>query len=469
MGLQPMQLNRLILIALYLLFSPLCFSQSSQPNIIFILADDWGWGDLSAHGSKIFETPNIDRLASEGTDFYQYSVTSPVCSPTRASLMTGQFPERSSVREHFATIEHHQRANMPDWLNPTEPMLPRILKEAGYATAHFGKWHLTNVQIVDAPLPPAYGYDEFGAFNLPGINMPPAETVDRTVDFIERQVQKENAAPFFINLWIHETHTPHYPEPNLMKAFGHLPERQMLYASIVAAGDRDVGRVLNALDELGIADDTIVIFSSDNGPESPNSVKYMDDDSTGPGFGRWYSVGETLGLPGQKRSLHAGGIRVPFIVRWPGVTPAGKQNYSSILSAVDILPTLVDIAGAELPEGVTFDGENIRGALSGKTFQRTKPQYWIWPPGQAVQTADQPAWPSYGIQRGGWKLLVNEALSKTALYDVNNDWYEKNDLAADHPQVVEKLLAELDALRSQMPLAPSPEAFSSRRKAQGKD
>ena len=453
-------LSLLGLIFLSINHADIASAQPAKPNIIFIFADDWGWGDLSVHGSEIYKTPNIDKLAAEGTDFYHFSVSSPVCSPSRTSIMTGHFPERSSVRQHFATIEHHQNANMPDWLDPTEPMLPRVLQKAGYTTAHFGKWHLTNVQISDAPPPTEYGYDEFGAFNLPGTNMPPAETADRAIDFIERTVKRDKSSPFFINLWIHETHTPHYPEPNLMKEFDHLPERQMLYAAILAAGDRDVGKVLNTLDEMGISENTIVIFSSDNGPEFSNGIKYMDDDSTGPGFGRWYSVGETQGLPGQKRSLHAGGVRVPFIVRWPGVTPAGSQNHNAILSAVDLFPTLVDIAGGTLPDGYLADGENIRSALSGKAFERNKPIYWIWPSGENAQSTDEPTWPQYGIQSGKWKLLVNEKLSKTALYHVKNDWYEQTDLAMKHPQVVKKLLAELHELRSQMPHAPSAVALS---------
>ena len=245
-----------------------------------------------------------------------------------------------------------------------------------------------------------------------------------------------------------------------MKEFGHLPERQMLYGSILAAGDRDVGKILSTLDKLEISENTIVIFSSDNGPEFSNGIKYMDDDSTGPGFGRWYSAGETQGLAGKKRSLYAGGVRVPFIVRWPGVTPAGSQNHSAILSAVDLFPTLVDIAGTTLPDGYIADGENIRAALSGKTFERSKPIYWIWPSAANTQNTDEPTWPQYGIQSGEWKLLVNEKLSKTALYHVKNDWYEQTDLAEKNPQVVKKLLAELDELRAQMPRAPSAVALS---------
>lgn len=429
------------------------------PNIVFIFADDWGWGDLSIHGSEDFQTPNIDRLAAQGTDFHQFSVNSPVCSPSRVAAMTGHFPERFRIDQHFATIKHHVNSNMPDWLDPTAPMLPRMLKEAGYVTGHFGKWHLTNIMIKDAPLPTSYGFDEYGAFNLPGENMPVVETADRAVDFIRRH----KGQPFFINVWMHETHTPHYPEPALLKEFENLGEAESVYAAVLAAGDRDVGKIMAALDDLELADNTILIFSSDNGPESPNTTRYMDDESTGPGLGRYYSVGGTGGLKGQKRSLYAGGVRVPFIVRWPGVVAAGKTDKQSVITAVDLLPTLAQIAGAVLPEGYVSDGESMLGALEGEPFERTQPIYWTWPPAAKGDDTDSPNWPHLGYQAGGWKLLVNPALHKTELYRVSGDWFEASDLVVEYPDVTRRLMGELIDLRSEFPTAPSDAALSGNR------
>lgn len=448
------------LLLFVLIVTQVCAAESPPPNIIFIFADDWGWGDLGIHGSEIYKTPNIDRLAAQGTEFYQFSVNSPVCSPSRVAAMTGHFPERYGIGQHFATVEHHVRANMPDWLDTDAPLLPRILQDAGYATGHFGKWHLTNIMIDDAPLPDRYGFDEYGAFNLPGENMPTAETADRAIDFIRRNKDK----PFFVNLWIHETHTPHYPEPELMKAFDGLDERQKMYAAILAAGDRDVGKVMAVLGELGLEDNTIVIFSSDNGPESPNVTRFMEDDSTGPGFGRYYSVGGTNGLKGQKRSLYAGGVRVPFIVRWPGVVEPGKIDKTSVITAVDLLPTLTHVAGARLPENYESDGENIAAALKGASFERNKPIYWVWPPSEKASAADSPNWPHLGYQSGDWKLLINSALHKTELYRVSEDWYETNDVSNQHPEVTRKLLDELDALRSDFPDELPTSVLSSMRK-----
>ena len=454
-------MNRLkkILLLLALVVSQAYATESQPPNIIFIFADDWGWGDLGIHGSEVYKTPNIDRLAGQGTEFYNFSVASPVCSPSRVAAMTGHFPERYRINQHFAWVEHHVRANMPDWLDPEAPLLPRILQDAGYTTGHFGKWHLTNIMIDDAPLPDQYGFNEFGAFNLPGENMPTTETANRAIDFIRRHKDK----PFFVNLWIHETHTPHYPEPVLMKEFEGFDEREMMYASILAAGDRDVGRVMAVLDELGLDDKTIVIFSSDNGPESPNKTRFMDDDSTGPGFGRYYSVGGTNGLKGQKRSLYAGGVRVPFIVRWPGKVAAGKVDKQSVLTAVDLLPTLAHIAGAKLPDGYVSDGENMSKALKGKTFQRSKPIYWVWPPAQREQDVNSPNWPHLGYQSGGWKLLVNPAIGKTELYRVTDDWYEASDVSAEYPDIVEKLMDELDGMRAGFPQTPAGHVLSTMR------
>ena len=136
--------------------------RAEKPNIVFIFADDWGWGDLGCHGHPWLKTPNIDRLASEGTEFYQFTVASGVCSPSRAAVMAGHFPARHGIHGHFATVESHVKRGMPDWLDPEVVLLPRLLQEAGYATAHFGKWHLTNIMVPDAPLPSEYGYDTTG-------------------------------------------------------------------------------------------------------------------------------------------------------------------------------------------------------------------------------------------------------------------------------------------------------------------
>ncbi|RMD83801.1 MAG: N-acetylgalactosamine-6-sulfatase, partial [Lentisphaerae bacterium] len=187
----------------------------NQPNIVFILADDWGWGDLSCHGHPWLKTPNIDRLAQEGTEFLQFNVSNPVCSPSRVAFMTGMYPARFCIHQHFNNAQHHIRCGMPDWLDPNAPMLPRILKQAGYKTGHFGKWHLTNMPIHGAPRPEQYGIDEYEV-HCGGGDWPPSSRaqglhryMDKVVDFIRRHRNQ----PFFLNVWIHESHTPHDPTP----------------------------------------------------------------------------------------------------------------------------------------------------------------------------------------------------------------------------------------------------------------
>lgn len=432
---------------------------AEKPNIVFIFADDWGYADLGIHGSTFCETPRLDRMAAEGTDFQNFTVNNPVCSPSRTAVMTGQFPARHSIHQHFATTEHHVRAGMPDWLDPHAPMLPRMLKEAGYATGHFGKWHLSNNHIPDAPLPPDYGYDEYGAFNLPG-NAPEQmrtwDTFPRAVDFIRRHKD----VPFFVNLWIHETHTPHYPREEYMRRFEDLDEQRQVYASIVAEGDAGVGLVLDTLEELGLDENTLVIFSSDNGPEWTGKKIEQDDASTGRGLGTYYSVGEKGDLKGQKRSLYAGGIRVPFIARWPGVVPAGRVDRTSVLTAVDLLPTFMEIVGQELPEGYQGDGESIVAALKGQDFRRSKPIFWQW----RANRNHPEVWPHLGIRDREWKLLINEQLGRVELYNIQEDWAEATNLAPERPETVDRLTKQLRAWEATLPASPPADCISRRRK-----
>lgn len=430
----------------------------AKPNIIFIFADDWGYGDLGIHGSDFCKTPRLDQMAKEGIDFQNFTVNHPVCSPSRAAVMTGQFPARHSVHQHFASVDHHVRAGMPDWLNPKAPMLPRMLKDAGYATAHFGKWHLSNDHVIDAPLPLDYGYDAYGAFNLPANateQMKTTSTIPKAVSFIKENKDK----PFFINLWIHETHTPHYPLPNYMEDFKALDEQRQVYAAIVAEGDAGVGKILDTLKELGLDKKTLVIFSSDNGPEytGGEAHKLSDDRSTGPGYGTYYSVGESGGLKARKRSLYAGGIRVPFIAYWPGVIPAGVVDRDSVMTAVDMLPTFMELAQAKLPEGYKPDGESIIPALKGNGFQRSKPIFWEWAP--ANNSKD--TWPHLGIREGKWKFLYNEKLGKGELYDISKDWTESDDLSKKYPELVEALQSKLKTWKSTLPKEAPSHCFSS--------
>ncbi|MDA7517235.1 sulfatase-like hydrolase/transferase, partial [Akkermansiaceae bacterium] len=256
---------------------------SDRPNILFIFADDWGWGDLGCHGHPYVKTPNIDRLAKEGTDFHRFTVASGVCSPSRTAVMTGHFPARYAIDGHFAWVPSNAKRGMPDWLDTKVPTLPKMLQKAGYATAHYGKWHLANNMIPDSPTPAEYGYDEYGAFNCSGEQMPVHEDSMHTNAFIEKAVAA--GKPFFVNLWVHEPHTPFHTVPKYEWRFREMESRpDAIYASVLSHADDRIGEVLNTLDRLKITDNTLVIFSSDNGParaSTAGELKLSYDTATG--------------------------------------------------------------------------------------------------------------------------------------------------------------------------------------------
>lgn len=438
----------------------------TRPNIVFIFTDDWGWGDLSAHGHPYVKTPNIDRLVNEGTDFQRFTVASGVCSPSRAAVMTGQFPARHNVDGHFAWVHSNEKRNMPDWLDKETTLLPRLLQQGGYATAHFGKWHLSNNMIPDSPVPGEYGYDEYGAFNCSGEQMPVHEDTDKAIAFIEKS-KKENK-PFFINLWMHEPHTPHHVVPKYQSRFPDLEEDDNIYASILSHADDRIGELLSALDRLNLTDNTLVVFSSDNGPARATyevkELKLKFDSATGAGFDTSASKGVTGGRKGYKASLFEGGIGVPFIARWPGKIKSGAIDDVSLISAVDLLPTFCELANVSLPESYKPDGISQVSTLLGKKYPlRTKPLFWkysaIWP---AKKNAPN-HWVSYAVVDGNWKLVANKELTYFELYDIVNDVYEKNNHLEEYPEVAKKLIKKVQRWQKELPESPDEKLFSSLR------
>ncbi len=442
-------------------------AEQRKPNILFIFADDWGWGDLSCHGHPYVRTPNIDRLAREGTDFHRFTVASGVCSPSRTAVLTGHFPARYNIDGHFAWVPSNAQRNMPDWLDPTTVTLPRLLQAAGYATAHFGKWHLSNDMIPDSPSPGQYGYDTYGAFNCSGEQLPVHADAENAIAFIEKSTQEDN--PFFVNLWIHEPHTPFHVLPKYRYRFRDqaLNELDEIYASVLAHADDRIGQVLDTLDRLQIAENTLVIFSSDNGPAraaSPTPLELTYDTATGAGFGIAASKGITAGRKGYKSALFEGGINVPFIARWPGKIAAGKVDQHLMISAVDLLPTFCDIAGATIPETHHPDGVSQLVQLQGKPSQgRSKPLFWKiaarWP--APKNSPDH--WGSYCVVFENWKLLTNADSSYVELYDIVADAYEEVDLKESKPQVVRELTGLLTQWKASLPPRPDAKNFSNLR------
>jgi N-acetylgalactosamine-6-sulfatase len=430
---------------------------AAKPNIVFIYADDWGWGDLSCHGHPWLKTPNLDRLAGEGTDFQQFNVLNPVCSPSRTALMTGHYPARYSIHQHFAAPQQNQERNMPDWLDPKAPTLARFLHQVGYRTAHFGKWHLTNRQTSGAPLPPAYGYDEAAVFNG-GASWPSANLHGSAAD-TAAFIQANKSKPFFINVWLHESHTPHVPTAESMEKWKHLDEQKQVYAAVITDGDNAVGTILDALKDAGVADNTIVLFSSDNGPESTalkKSPNKLDPDANVTGYDTYYSVGSSGGLRGRKRSLFEGGVRVPFIVRWPGHTPAGAKNGTTAFTAVDVLPTLCAAAGVTLPADYHGDGENLLPTIQGQPSARTRPIFWQW----NGRDAEPDWWPRLAVREGDWKLLLTDDAKRVQLHRVTDDRAESADVAKVHPDIVARLTKLVLDWKATLPLKPDPACIS---------
>ncbi len=450
---------------LLLAISPL-LQAADRPNILFIFADDWGWGDLSCHGHPYVKTPNIDRLAKEGTDFHRFTVASGVCSPSRTAVLTGHFPARYNIDGHFAWVPQNQKRNMPDWLDPTAPLLPRFLQQAGYATAHFGKWHLANDMIPDSPLPGIYGYDAYGAYNCAGEQMPVHEDARNAISFIRQSHQSQK--PFFINLWIHEPHTPFHTVPKYEWRFRDLESREdAIYASVLSHADDRIGEVLNTLDELELTQNTLVIFSSDNGPArsaGPAELSLSYDTATGAGWGIAASKGITGGRKGYKSALFEGGIGVPFIARWPGKIKAGAVDATSLISAVDLLPTFCELAGVALPDSYRPDGVTQAQTLLGNSAgHREQPLFWKMQSAWPIRKAQPYHWVSWAVVHEQWKLLANRDLSHLELYDIVTDPFESNELSDSRPTELAELLNLLQQWQKELPDGPTGNVFSAER------
>lgn len=410
----------------------------SRPNIVFVLADDLGPGDLGCTGGKVVPTPNIDRLAKEGTRFGRYYAAAPICSPSRCGLITGQLPARWKITSFLQTKAGNRACGQADFLDPAAPSLPRVLKAAGYKTAHFGKWHLGGGRdVTDAPKFAAYGYDEHaGTYESPEpdpaitatnwiwSDKDPVKRWDRTAYFVDKTLdflKRHPGSPCFVNVWLDDPHTPWVPRAGLPEKG---PNTRENLKAVTAENDRQVGRLLDGLKAQGIDGRTLVVFASDNGPLPT------------------FKGDRSAGLRGSKLSLYEGGVRLPFLARWPGAVPAGAADETSVLAGVDVLPTFARLAGAKLPDGVTPDGEDRSAVLLGKPSTRAKPLFWEY--GRSEKGFGYPAIPAdkspnVAVLDGDWKLLVNADGTGAELYDVAADRGEATNRAAREPAVAGRL------------------------------
>ena len=441
--------------------SPAADTTASRPNILFILTDDMGYGDIGCFGGHFAPTPNLDRLAREGIRFTQYYSASPICSPSRVGLTTGMFPARWNITSFLQTRVGNRACEQADFLDPRAPSLARTLKAMGYATGHFGKWHMGGGRdVTNAPLFAAYGFDEHaGTYESPEPDPDITATnwiwspqdkvkrwdrtaffVDKTLDFLRRH----KGQPCYVNLWPDDVHTPWVPSQERLGLYPNGPEQERKFRAVLDEYDHQMGRLFKGLAELGSEDRTLVIFASDNGPL--------------PSF----RGSRSGGLRGSKLSLYEGGVRLPFIVRWPGHVPAGRVDDQTVLAATDLFPSLCAIAGVP-PPGIAFDGQNMSAALTGTPMPRTRPLFWEY--GRNAKSFAYPRGadcsPNVAMREGDWKLLINADGSDLQLYDLKTDSKETTNVAEQHAEVAARLKEKALVWRKSLPkLAPTPPATS---------
>ena len=430
----------------------------SKPNVIFLLTDDQGWGDAAAWGHPYYKTPNLDRLTREGRRFGQFYAANPVCSPSRAAFMTGRYPARFRIHGHFATHELNEARAMPDWLDPQVATLTRLMQSAGYVTGHFGKWHLGSG--AGAPEPGDYGIDSHVTIvsNGPQLrerNAKPephwwGKSTGIIMDHALAFLRENKDRPFYINIWTLVPHAKLDPTPEQLavykdldpradhpafgkwtqdyyKAAKDLRSQMQVFAASITDLDTQVGRLLDALKELGLDENTILVFSSDNGPEV-----YHIGNATNAG------VGSPGAHRGRKRSIYEGGVRQPFVVRWPGKIKGGVFDETSVIGAVDFLPTVCAMAGVKLPADVKLDGEDVSDILrSGRARERQGPLFWEWR--STVAGNPEYAPPPIAVRDGKWKLLTDRDRRRVELYDIPADPAETQNVAGANPEVVERL------------------------------
>jgi len=462
---------------LALLLAPLAALAADKPNVIFILADDLGAHDLGCFGSTFYETPNIDRLAKRGTRFTQAYAASPLCSPTRSSILVGQYPARTGITApvcHINPIYLNKElvndgpksrvlvANSVSRLKPEYFTLAEAFKEAGYATAHFGKWHLGhNLKPADHYEPQDQGFDsDFphvpnaagpgNGYLAPWKFIKDPTITDEVGVNIEDRMSKEaakyiaahKAKPFYLNYWAYSVHSPwnaraDYIEYFKAKADPKNPQHNALYAAMVKSLDDGVGRIVQAIDDAGIADNTIIVFYSDNGgfaypPKKTTPDGYADIPAT-----------SNLPLRSGKASLYEGGTREPFIFAWPGKAKAGATS-DILFQTVDFYPTLLSFVGLKPHADLKLDGLDQSKALLGGESPRDR-VFCHFPHGNATQASVMDGfYAGTYVRKGDWKLIRfyarnDDGTDDLELYDLKNDLGERHNLAKEKPELVKEL------------------------------
>ena len=405
---------------------------AKKPNIVFVLADDLGYGDLPCYGNPIVRTPHLDRFAAEGMRFTDFYAPAAVCSPSRAGFLTGRSPLRCGV---ITAIQEGRDMH----LRSSEVTIATVLKKAGYDTCHVGKWHLNGkFNSSDQPQPGDHGFGYWMATQnvaRPSHQNPinfvrngtPVVKLDgysgplvarEAVEWLEKRADKSK--PFFLNIWLHEPHMPIANDPKFESPYGNMDPTKRKYFGNVTQMDAAFGMILDALDKQGLTNDTIVFFTSDNGPESLP-------------FGP-QNHGSTGGLRGAKRETYEGGLRVPFLVRWPGHIAAGSADGTPAVG-MDLFPTLCALADVSAPSGKVYDGESLLPILTGGKSGPTRPIFLF-------SSIDPSGFP-YAMRVGDWKIRASRDFRRYELYNLKSDPNETVNRAEFKPEQRKTLLAKL--------------------------
>jgi arylsulfatase A-like enzyme len=468
-------MTRLLLLAAVLVLAAgqPTLAQSKPPNVVFMIADDLGWRDLGSYGSTFYQTPHLDRLAASGTRFTSAYSNCQVCSPTRAAAMTGQYPPRTGITDYIgakqpATWTRNTRllpAPYAMFLDPATPNMAKLFKQAGYATFFCGKWHLGGPSQNSTPTDHGFDVNIAGTegggpygkgkylhpFQLPNLDSKPGDHLPIRLAEESIKLMKQAHAqgkPFLLYHAFYSVHTPLVTTNELKAKYEALAQnvkhdgpstkpdsgamvRQVqdhaVYAGMVEAMDTAAGMMIDAIAQMGIADNTIIIFTSDNGGLS-----------TAEG-----SPTSNVPLRGGKGWMYEGGIRVPAIVRMPGVTTPGSVSHVPI-ATIDYLPTLLAAAGVPLPTSTPIDGVDLRPALSGAALG-DRPLFWHYP-----HYGNQGGRPSAAMREGDWKLIEFYEDGRLELYNLAQDIGETENLAQTQPQRVEQMHSRLKAWRHEV-------------------
>jgi len=410
---------------------------NSKPNFVLILCDDLGYGDLACFNNPIIKTPNLDRLAAEGMRLTDCYASFPVCSPSRAGFMTGRNANRLGIREWISP-------GTGIYMRPREITIAQMLKKAGYRTGHFGKWHLNSVVDGSETTPGDAGFDDWiytqnnaapshenpTNFVRMGKRMGALNGFSTTIltDEAIRFVSENKSGPFFLNLWFHAPHEPVATPEDFQNIYSQVGDQtKRIYYGSVSLIDDNVGRLMKKLDELKLRENTFVLFTSDNGPETLNRYKGAERSHGSPGP-----------LRGMKLHITEAGYRVPGIIRWPGHTHP-NEICSEPVNNTDLLPTICEITGVPVPSDRPIDGTSILPIFTGKEIQRKTPLYW-----QYDYAISRP-W-TVALRERNWKLLATPGLDKFALYDLSADVGEAKDLADEFPDRVRQMAEKMKQL-----------------------